>query len=60
MVMYQQKYIGELLNKFQMKNCNSVSNPSETNSNKQNSPKWYKGKHQLTLIFLRKTKNKLK
>jgi len=32
MVMYQQKYIGELLDKFEMKDCNSVSNPSETNS----------------------------
>ena len=32
MVMYQQKYIGELLVKFEMKDCNSVSNPSETNS----------------------------
>ena len=32
MVMYQQKYIGELLVKFDMKDCNSVSNPSETNS----------------------------
>ena len=32
MVMHQQKYIGELLEKFLMKECNSVSNPSETNS----------------------------
>ena len=28
MVMYQQKYIGELLVKFEMKDCNSVSNLS--------------------------------
>jgi len=32
MMMYQQKYIGELLDKFEMKDCYSVSNPSETNS----------------------------
>jgi hypothetical protein len=32
MVMYQQKYIGELLDKFELKNCNSVANSSETNS----------------------------
>jgi len=32
MVMHQQKYIGELLDKFEMKSCNSVSNPSKTNS----------------------------
>lgn len=33
MVMLQQKYIGELmLEKFEMKDCNSISNPSETNS----------------------------
>jgi len=32
LVMYQHKYIGELLDKFDMKNCNTVSNPSETNS----------------------------
>jgi len=32
MVMNQQKYISELLDKFEMKSCNSVSNPSETNS----------------------------
>ena len=31
-VMHQQKYIGELVEKVEMKNCNSVSNPSETNS----------------------------
>jgi len=31
-VMYQKKYIGELLDKFEMKDCNTVSNPSETNS----------------------------
>ncbi|MCI16965.1 copia-type polyprotein, partial [Trifolium medium] len=31
-VMHQQKYIGELLEKFEMNSCNSVSNPSETNS----------------------------
>jgi len=28
LVMYQQKYIGELLEKFEMKSCNTVSNPS--------------------------------
>jgi len=28
MVMYQKKYIGELLDKFEMESCNSVSNPS--------------------------------
>lgn len=31
-MMHQQKYIGELLEKFEMNNCNSISNPSETNS----------------------------
>ena len=31
-VMYQQKYIGELLDKFEMDSCNTVSNPSKTNS----------------------------
>ncbi|KAK2355926.1 putative mitochondrial protein [Trifolium repens] len=31
-VMHQQKYICELLDKFELSNCNSVSNPSETNS----------------------------
>ncbi|KAK2457600.1 hypothetical protein QL285_004854 [Trifolium repens] len=31
-VMHQQKYICELLDKFELNNCNSVSNPSETNS----------------------------
>jgi hypothetical protein len=25
------KYIGELLDKFEMKSCNTVSNPSERN-----------------------------
>jgi len=32
MVMHKQKYIGELLEKFEMKKCNSVSNSYETNS----------------------------
>jgi len=32
LVMYHQKYIGELLEKFEMKSCNTISNPSETNS----------------------------
>ncbi|XP_050919844.1 secreted RxLR effector protein 161-like [Lathyrus oleraceus] len=31
-VMHQQKYIGEQLEKFEMSNYNSISNPSETNS----------------------------
>ncbi|XP_045797905.1 beta-glucosidase 24-like [Trifolium pratense] len=31
-VVYQQTYIGELLEKFEMNGCNSFSNPSETNS----------------------------
>jgi len=31
MLMYKQKYIGELLDKFEMKSYNSVSNPSEIN-----------------------------
>jgi hypothetical protein len=31
-VMHQHKYICELLEKFELDNCNSVSNPSETNS----------------------------
>ncbi|CAJ2645977.1 unnamed protein product [Trifolium pratense] len=31
-VMHQQKYIGELLEKFEMKSCNPLSNPSETNT----------------------------
>ncbi|KAK2386041.1 putative mitochondrial protein [Trifolium repens] len=31
-VMHQQKYITELLEKFELNNCNSVTNPSETNS----------------------------
>lgn len=31
-VMHQQKYIGELLDNFEMNSCNSISNPSETNS----------------------------
>jgi len=31
-VISQQKYIGELLDKFEMKSCNTISNPSETNS----------------------------
>lgn len=31
-VMYQQKYIDELLDKFEMKSCNTISNPSKTNS----------------------------
>ncbi|XP_073223568.1 secreted RxLR effector protein 161-like [Cicer arietinum] len=30
--MHQQKYIGELLEKFEMNSCNSISNPSEINS----------------------------
>jgi len=30
MVMHQQKYIGELSEKFEMNDCNSVFNPSET------------------------------
>ncbi|XP_050918539.1 secreted RxLR effector protein 161-like [Lathyrus oleraceus] len=30
--MHQQKYIGELLEKFEMNSCNSISNSSETNS----------------------------
>ncbi|CAJ2637748.1 unnamed protein product [Trifolium pratense] len=31
-VMHQQKYIGELLEKFEMESCNPLSNPSETNT----------------------------
>jgi hypothetical protein len=31
-VMHQQKYITELLEKFELNNCNSATNPSETNS----------------------------
>ncbi|CAJ2627663.1 unnamed protein product [Trifolium pratense] len=31
-VMHQQKYIGELLEKFEMEGCNPLSNPSETNT----------------------------
>jgi len=31
-VMHQQKYIGELLERFQMIDCNIASNPSETNA----------------------------
>lgn len=31
-VMHQQKYICELLDKFEMNSCNSILNPSETNS----------------------------
>ena len=31
-VIYQEKYIGVFLDKFEMKSCNTVSNPSETNS----------------------------
>ncbi|PNX99966.1 hypothetical protein L195_g023239 [Trifolium pratense] len=31
-VMHQQKYIGELLERFEMISCNPLSNPSETNS----------------------------
>ncbi|PNY00347.1 copia protein [Trifolium pratense] len=31
-VTHQQKYIGELLDKFEMNSCKSISNPSETNS----------------------------
>lgn len=30
-MMHQQKYIGELLEKFEMNSCTSISNPSETN-----------------------------
>jgi len=30
--MHQQKYIGELLKWFQMIDCNTASNPSETNA----------------------------
>jgi hypothetical protein len=32
MIMHVQKYIGKLLDKFEIKSCNSVSNTSETNS----------------------------
>ncbi|CAJ2662467.1 unnamed protein product [Trifolium pratense] len=31
-VMHHQKYIGELLDKFEMESCNPLSNPSETNT----------------------------
>ncbi|CAJ2679021.1 unnamed protein product [Trifolium pratense] len=31
-VVNQQKYIGELLDKFEMNGCNPISNPSETNT----------------------------
>lgn len=31
-VMHHQKYIGELLEKFDMTDCNTVTNPSETNA----------------------------
>ena len=31
-LMHQQKYIGELLERFQMIDCNIASNPSETNA----------------------------
>jgi len=32
LVKHQQKYIGELLERFQMIDCNSASNPSKTNA----------------------------
>lgn len=31
-VLHQQKYIGELLERFDMSNCNTITNPSEINA----------------------------